>query len=730
MQSFERRLSLFSVVTISMSSMVGSGIFILPGLGFAATGPSLYLAFLLSAICILPAAMSKSELATAMPSSGGTYVYIERTFGPLFGTIVGLGLFLSILLKASFALVGIGAYFSVLSSFPLLPTILTFLVAIGLLNVFGVGKVSSILTVVLFITILAMVVLSVYSIPHWNFENFKPFLTKGESGLAIASGLVFVSFAGVTKVAAIAEEIKDPERNLPRGILLSLLIVTILYCGMSFILAAVFKNGEIAGDLMPIYRLADKVGGETIAMVVSAIAVLTMVNTSNAGVLAGSRFPFAMARDHLLPRFLGKLHKTFLTPIFSIILSVLIISVVLVTMDVTKIVKLASAFKIMIFMMVNVAVIVLRETRIQWYKPSYRSPFYPWVQVFGILAGILLLFQLGKLSIVALFVIAIPGIVLYFLYSRKRTTRRGVIGIRGKRTDLLQQDELAETGSPFTTNDFHRDAKVICSIFGKERSPEMLIDMGLAISDKSQLEVLHISEVPEQTSLHDMVEEPPALRSLRRRVLAMASETGESVHFDRVVSRDMSKTIFEISQRLHCKWLMIEYRGRNRGALTIDNPIGWLKSHLHCNLAVFRDTGIRYIRKIMVLINLDRNDSLVMETAEHLARVNKAQVTLVRFAKDDVDIEKVRFEKSYLDSLKGNMKVITHTKVLTGKNQIKTILAETVEFDLFVLGSADHSMAKNFIGSFDDKLIAGAACSVIAVHASSNLMTEDSDEVS
>lgn len=721
MESLERRLGLFSVVTISMSSMVGSGIFILPGIGFAATGPSLYLAFLLSALCILPAAMSKSELATSMPSSGGTYVYVERTFGPLFGTIVGLGLFLSILLKASFALVGIGAYFSVISSFPLLPTILTFLLAIGLLNVFGVGKVSTFLTAVLFITIIGMVVLSIYSVPHWNMDNFNPLLTKGESGLAIATGLVFVSFAGVTKVAAIAEEIKNPEKNLPRGILLSLLIVTLIYCGMSFILAATFKNAEIAGDLMPIYRLAEKVGGPTIAIVISAIAVLTMVNTSNAGVLAGSRFPFAMSRDHLLPGFLGKLHKSFLTPIFSIILTVVIIAFVLTTMDVTKIVKLASAFKIIIFMVVNVAVIVLRETRVQWYKPSYKSPFYPWVQIFGILSGILLLIQMKELAILAMVVIAIPGTLLYFFYSRKRTTRRGVIGIRGRRTDLLQQEETIEPVSPLTTNDFHRDAKVICSIFGKERSPEMLIEMGLAISDKSELEVLHLSEVPEQTSLHDMVEEPPALRSLRRRVLAMVSETGESVHFDNVVSRDMSRTIFEISQRLHCKWLMIEYRGRNRGALTVDNPIGWLKSHLHCNLAIFRDTGIRYIRKIMVYINLDRNDALVLETAEHLARVNKAQVTLVRFAKDDVDIEKVRFEKSYLDSLKSKLKVITHTKVLTGKNEIKTLLAETVEFDLFVLGSADHTFVRTILGSFDDKLIAGAACSVLAVHASSNL---------
>ena len=106
MKKIERSLNLTSVIAISIGGMLGSGIFVLPGLAAAKTGPSVWLAYLIAAICILPAALSKSELATAMPSSGGTYVYIERAFGPIFGTIAGIGLWLSLLLKSSFALVG------------------------------------------------------------------------------------------------------------------------------------------------------------------------------------------------------------------------------------------------------------------------------------------------------------------------------------------------------------------------------------------------------------------------------------------------------------------------------------------------------------------------------------------------------------------------------------------------------------------------------------------------
>lgn len=718
--TLERRLGLFSVVTICISSMLGSGIFVLPGLGFAITGPSIYLAYLLSALCILPAAMSKAELATAMPTSGGTYVYLERTFGPLAGTVSGLGLWLSILLKSAFALIGIGAYMSVISTLPLLPTILSFLTVIAFVNILGVGKVSRFMTAILFVSIAGMAAVDTLGIFSWDRNFLTPLFPKGIKGLGEATALVFVSFAGVTKVAAIAEEVKDPGKNLSRGILLSLGIVTVLYCVTSFVMAGNFSHLELAGDLKPAYTLALKVGGPVFASVIAVIAILTMVNVSNAGLLAGSRFPFAMSRDNLLPSFLGKLHPKFLTPIASIFLSFLVVIFVLLTFDVTKIAKMASAFMIAIYMIENISVIVLRESRTQWYKPVYKAPLYPFMQIFGIVSGGALLFGMGILAIKSLAFISGLGVILYFVYSRRKTDRRGVIGIRGRRTDLLQeQPASSQPNSNYRSMDLGRDAQVVVSLFGKERSPEMLIEMGVALAEHGNLEVAHILEIPEQASLHDIIEEPAELRSLRRRVIAMAIEKKEPITFDPVVSHDMSRTIFEISQRLHCEWLLIEWRGRNRGALTFHNPIGWLKSHLHCNLAVFRDSGVRYVRKIVALINADANDALVLETADHLAEVNKADITLVKFSHESISDEKKRYEGNFLEELAATLKAPTHTKVLTGKDEIVSLIHETVDFDLLVLGSQDPTFKTNLFGARDDKLIAKAACSVLAVHSSS-----------
>lgn len=714
MASLERRLGLFSVITISISSMIGSGIFVLPGIGFQITGPGLGLAFLTSALCILPAAMSKAELATAMPTSGGTYVYLERTFGPLAGTVGGLGLFLSILLKASFSLVGIGAYFTLLSSFPLIPTMLSFLAIIILLNILGVGKVSNFLTVILFFTVIGLITLCIYSIPAWQLSNFNPIITNGMPGFFSATALVFVSFAGVTKIAAIAEEVKDPEKNLPRGILISLLLVTLIYFSLSTVLAAVFPASEIAGSKTPIYQLAYRLGGPLLGGIFAVIATLTLANTANAGVLAGSRFPFAMSRDKLLPSFIGKLHPKFITPITSILISGLIICMALLTFDVTKIAKLASAFMILGYIAVNLSVIVLRELRTNWYRPRYKSPLYPLLQIFGIFSGAVLLGSMGQLALMAILSIAIPGVILYLFYSRKQVTRRGVLGIRGKRNDLIQ--ETVPKHGEFCSFDISGEAEIVVGLFGNERSSEMLIEMGLAMAQHTHVEVAQIIELPEQTDLHDMIDEPGQMRSLRRRVTAMANDKNESITFDLVPSHDISKTIFEISQRLSCNWLLIEWGGKTRGNFTVHNPIGWLKSHLKSNLAVFRDAGVRYIRKILVVINNDANDKLALETADHLAEVFWADITLTRFGKKSDSSEKKEYEISYLNELGAKLKAKNFSKLILGTNYVNSILDYTCDYDMLVLGSREFGLIESLKGTAEDKIMAKAACSVLAVH--------------
>lgn len=211
MKKFERSLSLTSVIAISIGGMLDSGIFVLPGIAVAKTRSSIWLAYLLVAVCILPTALSKSELATAMPSSGGAYVYIERAFGPAFGTIAGIGLWFSLLLKSSFALVGFGAYLSILVKIDSGLTkfvALLFLLLILLLNIFGVKKVGKVQIIVVTISLITLALILIFGLPYVSPNLLDPFLTQGSHGLVSTIAFVYISYARVTKVVAIAEKLK------------------------------------------------------------------------------------------------------------------------------------------------------------------------------------------------------------------------------------------------------------------------------------------------------------------------------------------------------------------------------------------------------------------------------------------------------------------------------------------------------------------------------------------
>ena len=242
----ERTIGLAGIVVISLSSMLGSGLFVMPAFAAEIMGPGIWLAFLLAATVVLPGALSKSELASAMPSSGGSYVYLERTYGPLFGTISGLGLWASFLLKAAFALIGFTAYMYAVNTYfdiSFNKTIISIcaLFFITVINILGVKKVKAIQTPILTVTLLMLLAVCIYQLFDPNTDYARPIDSAFNAEpwkIAETSAFVFVAYAGVTKVAAIGGEVKDPGRNLPLGIMISLAIATFLYCVVTYIMMA------------------------------------------------------------------------------------------------------------------------------------------------------------------------------------------------------------------------------------------------------------------------------------------------------------------------------------------------------------------------------------------------------------------------------------------------------------------------------------------------------------
>ena len=439
--TLERKLGMASVVIISLSAMLGSGLFVLPALAMLDMGGGttpvggIWLAYLVAAFIVLPGAISKGELATAMPSSGGSYVYIERTFGPLIGTISGLGLWANFMLKSAFALIGFKAYLWVLEgilniTINIESAALILLLFIVIINILGLKRIKKVQTPIVLTSVLFLFFLCIWAMItmdlDWSVAFSKDAFGSGWESVAHTSAFVFVAYAGVTKIAAVGGEIKDPSRNIPYGILLSLLISCVLYVSISIVMVAAMDpsvymdNGYARED--PIYVFANAVGGETIGLIAAVLAVTTMTSMALAGIMASSRFPFAMARDNLLPEALENVHPKYETPHLAIIGTGIAMAGAITLLPVGDIAKLASGFKIMIFIVINCCVIVLRRASKthSWYKPEWKSPLYPIFQIIGIVGGIVLIYLMGEKAFIGAAACCLFGLVTYYSYGKSR----------------------------------------------------------------------------------------------------------------------------------------------------------------------------------------------------------------------------------------------------------------------------------------------------------------------
>ncbi|MBT6177550.1 MAG: amino acid permease [Deltaproteobacteria bacterium] len=706
MKTLERRLGLWSVVTISLSALLG-GIFVLPGIAIGKTGSSAWLAYLAVAFCIISPSLSKAELSTAMPHSGGTYNFVNKAFGPLLGTVMGFGLWASLLLKSAFALLGFGAYLRVLGGgLPLKPIAIGCLILITVLNLGGVKKVSQAQSYILAVSLAALGMLIVGSIPSIQTSQVDAFFSHGPKGFIETISFLFVSYAGVTKVAAIAGEVKDPGKNLPRAIVLSIVMVTPVYCLVTFVLAGNLDHNTLATDIRPIYTLATHLAGPVVGIIAAVIAILTMIAMANSGLLASSRFPFAMSRDSLLPAAFATVSRKSHTPTWCIIFTSLVMAVFIIGVDIESIIKLASAFKILAFMANEISLIILRTSAPQWYKPSYRAPFFPWMQIAASTMCLGLLVAMGLPSVLCVVSVFTIGLVVYFAYGRRHTKNLGMLRKMGRRFDLAaplpEHAHEVEAIIP-------QSAAACVALIGQERSVEMLTQMGTALTGRKRVEVIHITDIPDQLALDEMLDEDPQIISMRRRVLGMREMAKVDVRFDAMVSHDMVATVHNLSSRLHCEWLVMSSK-----PYRFINPLGWLYNHLPNDLALFKDAGIRYIRRILVVTDPSPMDSVVAEAAHNLSQYYRATITFTRFIRTDASHVESQQSIDYLQNIRGLCDSPSDSLLLRGNTEVETISNASKGYDLMVVGARPHNTIRNiFLKSSEDMLVDRCICSAL-----------------
>ena len=522
----KKNLTLFDVYAMSTGAMFSSGLFLLPGIAASYTGNSVWLAYFVAGFLILPAMYCMAELSTAMPKAGGTYYFLDRSMGPLMGTIGGLGSWIAVVFKSAFALVGMGAYLGIYLDIDFRITAILLTLAFGAINIFGAKETTLLQRILVTTLVVILVGFCALGFKYTGFVNvFTPqngdgaFFKSGLVGFVSTIGLVFVSYAGLTKVASVAEEVQNPDRNIPLGMTLSLITATVIYTLGTLILIKILEPQALYDSLTPIADAGRVFLGSwpadlgVILIVVAAIAAFA--STGNAGIMSASRYPYAMAKDKLVPQKLSGIGK-FGTPTISIIVTVFAMIAVLLLFDVASVAKLASAFQLLLFGLVCIAVIVMREARIDSYKPGFRSPLYPWLPILGILISFWLIIEMGILSIAFTGMVTIGCVLWYHFYGSKRTSRRGAIfhvheRLGQQRYEGLERELMTIIHDRTQAENLSYEAVIARSVMMDFRYGKYDMAQLLEIMDEKAVESF---ELAEGMIAQHISEESPALRPI------------------------------------------------------------------------------------------------------------------------------------------------------------------------------------------------------------------------
>ncbi len=402
--NLEKNLGLGDVFSIAAGAMISSGLFVLPALACQQTGPSMVISYVLASILVLPSLLSKAELATAMPRSGGTYFFVKRSMGGLWGLFCGLADWFALSMKCAFAIFGIALFarFGVetllggqLNDFLLKAIAAGCCLLFGALNLISVKETTRFQNMLVAFLLTVLCIFTVFGLPHINVSHFSPFATHGMLKMLATTGMVFVSYGGLTHVASIAEEIKEPGRNIPLGMLAAWGLVSLFYGIIVFIAVGVMDVELLMDSEAPISMAANVFLGKFGFAVLSIAALAAFVTTANGGIFAASRSPLAMSRDHLLPEGLSAISKRFNTPHWSILLTCGFMMFAVIFLDLEMLVKTASTMMILLFILDNASVIFMRESKILSYRPRFRAPLYPYMQAITIVIYVLLLIDMG-----------------------------------------------------------------------------------------------------------------------------------------------------------------------------------------------------------------------------------------------------------------------------------------------------------------------------------------------
>ena len=723
-------LTLLDITMLGVGALMGGGVFVLLGLGAEAAGPGLLLAFFLNGLITIPTMMVYAQLGSAFHDAGGGYLWIKEALAQPWGFLGGWmgwfshavacavyalasGFFLAWLLKRAglVAEAGGGSLLVAGAAVPegLLIAVSAAVFALGfvLLNYVGVKqsvKAENAINALVLTVVLVFLGFGLWKVgqrPDLVQGNFADFMPKGMGGVFAAMGITFIAFEGYEIISQSSEEVKNPRRNVPRAIFISMLGVWAVILLTTVVTIGLVTAGPSSWEFLGAHGSLAVVEaapfvfpaswGAYASLVMLASAMLLQLVGLNATIYSSSRVSFAMGRDGNLPRFFRGIHRKYRTPHGSVLASGVIILVMALALPIKSVAVAADVMFLLMFILVNVAYVKLHRT-MPAERFGFRAPLFPWLPLAAIvgkalLTGFLLWHEpLGSLAAFAWLGV---GLGFYYVYVHPRE--------RALHTEKRGKEVLHEA-----RRGPQKDFRILVPVSNPANVPGLaLAAKDLAKGLDAEVIFVYIVRMPEATPLREgarFVDEARPLFHAAERVIG-----GEvPMHSIVRIGHNVGEAIRSTAEEKGASLLLIGWRGdRSVPEMVLGATLDTLVENPPCDVAVLKLRGTPPPGKILVPTHGGGHAPLSMRLAGAIARARGASVTVYNVVppeEEDEMMDAARKAKGRaLLQQSGAGEARTEIVIEHGSDPVECIVRKGEGYDLLVVGATTEPAWRNYL---------------------------------
>lgn len=717
-RKLKRQLSLIQVIMLGTAGTIAAEIFVLTGHAAGIAGPDTVLALVIGGVLTLSVALNYCELATTYPVTGGAMTYVREGFkNNLIMFLVGSLDGLSSTFYAALSAVGFAYSLKVFLPFiPVIPVALAIILLVGLLHIRGVtqaGNLQIILGAFLMVAFTAYVVLGLTRDTGFQWETFRSGRVLFENQSIWANvgrmlttvALVYNAYVGFEVIADDAEEITNPNRNIPIGILISLGVTTLVYTLVSFVTIGVIPYSALTGSETAITDAArvfwPRVGVPLMA-VAGLVATLTSVNTA---MLSATREVFSLSRERVWPKLFSRLSQ-WRTPYVAILFVVGLSSLVAIIGLVDFLSFISSAGYMFVLFWASLAMIQLRKTHPDIERP-FKVPFFPLTAYLAAGSGVLIVSFANPKALLFL------GVVLVFLTAAYYTIKH-----INTRTMIRTEIEKERGGGRILVAAIQRETAVkLVRLASRLAEPQ----------EDTAICVLTVLKVPASLAQDEVKQLIKSSKDKRNSLLDLTAPIAQARNVPiytklKVASNVESAIHNEIKSPNPVRMVLLGWPSKTQKLVIPHNIIKEVMVSAHQDVGVLRDSGMNDLKNILVPVGTGPNARLALQLTSYLAVQDGVRVTALRLMPEDVDDEKKEDHILHLQEIieeeLSEVPPYLRLKTVACPSVVEGILSETEthNYDLMIIGASEQVFSPKYIfGALNDALIEEVTCSMLIV---------------